>query len=136
MDSSKKLFLQTEHTHIECTEIILEELRESLEYLIYNVKRYKIPVTLVMFYSQEDITKLIQDSKRLTDVLVTIKIGEAYFTFIYLLFTDLSDSDSFVKHVEYHKLRNIEYEFSYEQLKINESQLYNFINGYLFRIGK
>jgi hypothetical protein len=134
MDMQPKLFLNTQRTHIECTEILLSELHETMLYLSYNVKRYNVPVTLVMFYSQENIEDLIIDSKRLSDVLKVIKIGEAYFSFVYLLFTDLKGCDTFVEHMEFYKLSNIEYRFAYDQLEAEEEHFYNFINSYLFKI--
>jgi hypothetical protein len=134
MDNVKKTFLDTGMSHIECMKIILEELRDSFEHLVYTVKRYDVPVVLLMFYSKENISEFLEDTKRLTDVVKVIKIGNGYFSFTYLLFTDLEGCDKFIKHIEYNKLQNIEYKFTYEELTSDETQFYNFINSYLFQI--
>lgn len=133
---SKKLFLNTGLTQIETAHLLVENLEPSIEYLTYNIRRYNTPVSLVLFYTQEDISEQIKDSIRLTDILKTVKIGDSYFSFVFLLFAEEEDSYTFIKHVEKTKLGNINSYFYFEQLEPTVYNYYNFINSYLFDIEK
>ena len=136
MSSITCLFLETNLSQIQTNNIILEKLRPALDYLTYNVKRYKIPVTLVMFYSKEDISEALKKSIRLTDVPINIKIGNSYFSFIFLPFTESLKAYTFIKHVEKNYLVGIENIYYFEELQPNEFNYYNFLNSYLFKISE
>ncbi|MDA3908451.1 MAG: hypothetical protein PF437_05140 [Sulfurimonas sp.] len=131
-----KLFLKTGMSHIEVAQTLVEKLQPSIEYLTYNLRRYKVPVSLVLFYTQEDISQKITDTMRLTDILTSIKIGDSYFNFVFLPFTDEIDSYTFVKHVEKTLLKNIDSFFHFERLDPTIHNYFNFINSYLFEIEK
>ncbi|EDZ61184.1 hypothetical protein SMGD1_0356 [Sulfurimonas gotlandica GD1] len=135
-DEDTKLFLNTGLSHIDVAKALVEDIQSSIEYLTYNIRRYKVPVTLVLFYSQEDISQSLEDSMRLTDVIHTIKLGDAYLSFVFLLFTEEVDCYSFVKHVEHTKLEDIKNFFYFEKLPHTVHNYYNFINSYLFEIEK
>ena len=134
MTEIKDLFMKTGKSQISTTNMLVERLKPSIEYLTYNIKRYNVPVTLVLFYSEEDILDKLDDSMRLTDVIDSIKIGDSYFNFVFLIFTDEEDSYAFVKHVEYNKLSNVDHFHYYEILPPEVYNYYNFINTYLFEI--
>ncbi|MCF6309541.1 MAG: hypothetical protein L3J19_03570 [Sulfurimonas sp.] len=128
------LFLKTGLSQISTVNLLLESLKPSMDYLTYNIKRYKVPVTLILFYTEEDVSSLIHECMRLTDALDLIKIGESYFNFIYLPFTDEIDGYSFIKHVEHNKLQDIKNYYHFEKLEDAIYNHYNFINSYLFEI--
>ena len=128
------LFLSTKLSQIEVTNILTEKLQPSIEYLTYNVKRYSVPVTLVLFYTTQDVSQLLKESTRLTDVINTIHIGDSYFNFVFLPFTDEVDSYTFIKHVESSRLINIKHTYYYEKLPPVVYNHFNFINNYLFEI--
>ena len=127
-------FLKTGISQIETTKILIDKIEDAVEYLTYNIRRYKIPVSLVLFYTEEDISKSIIDTKRLTDVLIDVKIGDSYFNFILLPFTEEVESYSFVRHEEYNKLSKIENYYHYEMLEPKIYNYFNFVNSYIFRI--
>lgn len=133
MLEEKKLFLQTGLSQIEVTNLLVEKLTSPINYLTYNVKRYHVPVTLVLFYTEEDVSDKLQESTRLTDVIKSIKIGNAYFNFVFLPFTDEVDSYTFVKHVSA-RLININHIYYYEKLPPELHNHFNFLNNYLFEI--
>jgi len=135
-DENNKLFLNTGLSQIDVAKVLVEDIQSSVDYVTYNSKRYKVPVTLVLFYAQEDISLVLKSSMRLTDVLHTIKLGDAYFNFVFLLFTEEVDCYSFVKNVEQTKLKNIKNFFYFEKLPSTVYNYYNFINSYLFEIEK
>jgi len=130
------LFLKTGLSQINTTEKIVDKLKLDMSFLAYNIKRYKIPVTLVLIYTQEDISKSIKESIRVSDKLKTIKIGESYFNFIFLLFTNEMDSYSFIKTIEKTKLTKIKSFFYFKELEPIINNYFNFINSYLFEIKK
>ena len=134
MPASTNIYLKTGLNQIETNTAIVAHLHSVLDYLTYNVKRYKVPVTLIMFYSEENISKPLEESIRLTDVLTTVKLGQSYFSFIFLPFTELTDSYTFIKHVEQERLSNIEHYYYFEELQPNEFNYYNFLNSYLFKL--
>jgi hypothetical protein len=136
MNEECTLFLKTGLSQVTVTNILIEKLKSLMEYLTYNVKRYNVPVTLVLFYTEEDISQQLKESIRLTDVLETIQVGSSYFHFIFLPFTDEIDSYTFVKHVEYVRLSNIEHTYYYEKLQPVIYNNFNFINNYLFEIAQ
>ncbi|WP_373034536.1 hypothetical protein [Sulfurimonas sp.] len=131
---SKRPFLHTGLSQIETAQFLVERLQPPIEYLTYNIRRYHVPISLVLFYTQEDISKQIKKNMRLTDVLKTIKIGGSYFSFVFLLFAEEVDSYTFIKHVEKTDLTNINSFFHFEQLKPTVHNYYNFINSYLFEL--
>jgi len=132
--SKSDIFLNTGLSQIETVKILVEKIEPALEYLTYNIRRYKIPVSLVLFYTEEDISESIKDTMRLTDVLIDIKIGKAYFSFVLLPFTESIDSYSFIKHEEYKKLSYIEHYYNFERLEPQIYNYFNFINSFLFKI--
>ena len=134
MQSSKKLFLSTGMSQIDTAKFIVKKLQHSVDYLTYNIKRYKVPVSLVLFYSEEDITALLTQYMRLTDALKVIKIGDSYFNFIFLPFTEVEESYSFIIKEEHHKLKKIEHLYYFDTLPPEVHNYYNLINSYLFKI--
>ena len=132
--SKSDIFLNTGLSQIETVKILVEKIEPALEYLTYNIRRYKIPVSLVLFYTEEDISESIKDTMRLTDVLIDIKIGKAYFSFVLLPFTESIDSYSFIKHEEYKKLSYIEHYYNFERLEPQIYNYFNFVNSFLFKI--
>ncbi len=134
MLKSNKLFLTTGLSQIETVKVLVDKIKPSLEFLTYNIRRYKIPVTMVMFYTEVDISKSIEETMRLTDVLKTVKIGKAYFSFVLLPFTQAIDSYTFIKHEENNKLNNIEHYYHFERLEPQIYNYFNFINSFLFKV--
>ncbi|MCW8894848.1 MAG: hypothetical protein OQK48_03305 [Sulfurimonas sp.] len=130
------LFLKTGLTQRLTVTALLEKLKPSLDYLTYNVKRYKVPVALVLFYTEEDVSKHLRECMRLTDALLSVKIGDSYFNFIYLPFTEEANAYSFIKHIERNKLQDIKNLYYFENLKNAIYNHYNFINSYLFEIAQ
>ena len=135
-NENTRLFLKTGLSQIEVTKLLVEELQSSIEYLTYNIRRYKVPVSLVLFYTQEDVSKKIKDTMRLTDIQDTIKVGDSYFNFVFLPFTDEIDSYTFVKHIEKTQLKNIDSFFHFKRLEPTIHNYFNFVNSYLFEIEK
>ncbi|QOY51206.1 hypothetical protein [Candidatus Sulfurimonas baltica] len=127
-------FLKTGLSQISTTNILIGQLKTPIEFFTYNIKRYKVPVTLVLFYTEQDISLEIKKNIRLSDGLKVIKIGESYFNFIFLPFTEIKDSYSFIKDIEHDILNNIEYLFYLEELEHEINRCYNFINSFLFKI--
>ncbi|QOY55511.1 hypothetical protein HUE87_04560 [Candidatus Sulfurimonas marisnigri] len=127
-------FLKTGLSQISTTNILISQLKSPLELFTYNIKRYKVPVTLVLFYTEEDISLEIKKNIRISDGLKVIKVGDSYFNFIFLPFTDIENSYSFVKDIEYDILNNIEYSFYLDELEHEIDRCYNFINSFLFKI--
>lgn len=136
MYEEKALFLKTGLSQIEVTSLLVERLTSSIDYLAYNVKRYHVPVTLVLFYTEEDVSYKLQESTRLTDVINSVKIGDSYFNFVFLPFTDEVDSYTFVKHVESARLMNIKHIYYYEKLPSEIHNHFNFLNNFLFEISE
>lgn len=136
MVTENDLFFKTGTTQRLTVNALLEKLKPSLDYLTYNVKRYKVPVALVLFYTEEDVSKQLRECMRLTDALLSVKIGESYFNFIYLPFTEENSAYSFIKHIERNKLQNIKNLYYFENLKNAIYNHYNFINSYLFEIAQ
>lgn len=133
-NGNTRLFLKTGLSQIDVAKTIVEKLEPSIEYLTYNIRRYNAPVTLVMFYSEEDISDKLKSNVRLTDVIISIKIGDSYFNSVFLIFTEEEDAYAFVKNVEYSKLGNVDNFYYYETLQPKVYNYYNFINTYLFEI--
>lgn len=136
MSEEKELFLKTGLSQIAITNMLVEKLKPSMDYLTYNIKRYHVPVTLVLFYSEEDVFEQLTAAKRLTDAISTIKVGDSYFNFIFLPFTDEVDAYPFIRHVQYNELSNIKNLYYYEKLPPTIYNHYNFINTYLFEIAQ
>lgn len=134
MSDEKNIFLSTGLTQIETAKILADEMKPSLEYITYNVKRYKTPVSLVLFYTEEDISKSIRANKRLTDALLDFKIGDSYFNFVILPFTEEIDSYNFIKHEEYKDLDFIEHYYYFEILEPSIYNYVDFINSFLLKI--
>ena len=132
--SNQDVYLDTGLTQIETVKILVDKIKPSVEYLTYNIKRYKVPVALVLFYTTEDISESIEETMRLTDVLVTTKLGDAHFSFVLLPFTESIDSYSFIKHEIRRKLGNVENYYHFEELKPEVHNYFNFVNSYLFEI--
>ena len=134
MLGAKNFFLKTGLSQIDTTKKLIENLQKPIEELLYNIKRYKIPVSLVLFYTEEDISQALDKHIRLTDVLRTIKIGDSYFNFVFLPFTEVENSYSFLKETERKLLQNTEYLFHIEEVEPAVNNFYNFINSFLFEI--
>jgi len=134
MSVNSDIFLGTGLSQVETVKYLIDGVKPALEYITYNIRRYKTPVSLVLFYTEEDVTESIRETMRLTDVLIDIKIGNSYFNFILLPFTESIDSYSFIKHEEYKKLSHIEHYYYFERLEPQVYNYFNFINSFLFKI--
>ena len=134
MQEKIDLFFNTGMSQIETTKFLVEELESSIEYLTYNIERYKTPVVMVLIYSEEDISDSLNRHMRLTDALKVVKINQAYFNFIFLPFTEAGDSYPFILHEEHYKLGHIEHYFYFDVLPQKIYNYYNLINSYLFKI--
>ncbi|MCD4667006.1 MAG: hypothetical protein K8R44_00125 [Sulfurimonas sp.] len=132
--SKEKIYLNTNLHQIDVVKVLVEEVEPCVEYLTYNIRRYKVPVVLVLFYSEEDISQSIKETMRLTDVITVKKIANSYFNFIYLPFTETVEAYEFIKHVEKKNLNNPDFIYHFEQLAPTVHNYYNFINSYLFNI--
>lgn len=126
-----QLFLKTGLIQIDVDKILIEKLKPSIEYLTYNIRRYNVPVTLVLFYTEIDVSEPLKKSMRLTDIENTIKIGESYFNFVFLPFTDGIDSYTFIKKIENTDLNNIKNFFHFEILEPTIYCYNNLINNFL-----
>lgn len=134
MYEEKESFLKTGLSQIDVTNLLVEKLASPIDYLTYNVKRYHVPVTLVLFYTEEDVSHKLKESTRLTDIIDSIQIGNSCFNFVFLPFTDEVDSYGFVKHVESTRLMNINHIYYYEKLPPEVHNHFNLLNNYLFEI--
>jgi len=132
--SKEKIYLNTGLHQTDTVKMLVEKIKPCLEYLTYNIRRYKTPVVLVLFYTEEDISQSIKDTMRLTDVLSVKKIGNSYFNFVCLPFTEIVEAYEFIKHVQKQNLNTKNYFYHFEQLTPTIHNYYNFINSYLFNI--
>lgn len=129
-------FLKTGLSQVKTNEILVEKLQSSIEFFTYNIRRYHVDVSLVLLYTEEDVNAKIQSCMRLTDIIDTVKIGESYFNFIFLPFTNEQESYDFIKKVEINKLQSIKSFFYFRHLTPTTCDYFNFINSYLFEIKK
>ncbi len=136
METETKPFLKTELSQIQTTHILVEELKSTMDHFSYITKRYHVPVTLVLIYTQEEISQQLCESLRVSDVVESIHINGSYFNFIFLPFTDEVNSYTFLKHFEKDKLKNIKSFVYFKELEHNITSEYNFINSFLFEIEK
>lgn len=136
MIKNDELFLKTKLPQVEVTKILINSLKQPIEYFTYNIRRYKVPVSLVLLCTEIDVSSQIKNSIRLSDVFIPIKIGDLHFNFIFLPFTEGSDSYSFIKNVEHTKLLNIKNFFYFQQLDPTIYDYYSFFNTYLYEIKK
>lgn len=134
MQDSKELYLNTGLSQIDTTKALVKELNHAVEYVTYNIKRYNVPVALVLIYSEDDISQVLKKYMRLTDALRVIKIGDSYFNFIFLPFTEVEESYSFLKNEEHHELSKVEHFSYFDALPTEVYNCYNLINSYLFKI--
>ena len=134
MQEKKELFLNTGMSQIETTKLLVKELESSIEYLTYNIERYKTPIVMVLIYTNKDVSDTLNKHMRLTDALKVIKINQDYFNFVFLQFTELKDSYSFILNEEHYKLSDLEHYYHFEALPPKVYNYYNLINSYLFKI--
>ena len=134
MSRNSDIFLGTGLSQVETVKHLVDGIKPALEYITYNIRRYKTPVSLVLFYTEEDVSESIRETMRLTDVLIDIKLGNSYFSFVLLPFTESIDSYSFIKHEEHKKLGHIEHYYYFERLEPQIHNYFNFINSFLFKI--
>ncbi|MBD3823948.1 MAG: hypothetical protein IE916_05500 [Epsilonproteobacteria bacterium] len=132
----QKSFMKTGMTHIETTQILVDKLQSVTQNLLYNLQRYHVPTTLVLIYTEEDISRLIEENKRLSDINVCIPIGSSYFNFIYLTFTEEEGGYAFIKALERKILTNVDHLLYFDGLVHENHNCYNFINSFLFNIEK
>lgn len=136
MLKENELFLKTQLPQLKITKILIDKLKKPIEYFTYNIRRYKVPVCLVLIYTEEDISKKIKESIRLTDAYIPIKVGESYFNFMFLPFTDENDSYACIKNIQHTELINVKSFFHFQQLEPTIFDYYSFINNYLYEIKK
>lgn len=134
MQEKTKLYLDAGMTQIETTKLLVKELESSIEYLAHIVDRYKAPVMMLLIYTDEDISDSLNSHMRLTDALKTVKINQAYFNFVFLPFTGLEDSHSFILNEEHYMLGKVKHYCYYDVLPPKVYNYYNLINSYLFKI--
>ncbi len=132
----EKYFLKTGMSQKAVAESLVETLNPILDECVYNVKRYNTPISLILFYTENDISDLILEYKRLTDVAHTIKLKGSYFNFVVLPFTDLQDSFTLIGHIEYNVSTKIKVLSSAAEIESGIHNYYNFINSYLIEIAE
>jgi len=125
-------FLKTNLTQLETAKILVEKLQSSIKELLYNVKRYNVPVSIVLFHTTTDVSEQLDKHKRLTDVLDVIKIGNSYFNVIFLPFTTVEDAHSFVNYIELKLIDGVKSHCVVNELKKEQKNCLNFINSFLF----
>jgi hypothetical protein len=129
-------YLQSNLSQTECTKLIIDDLHELTELFLYHMRRYKVPVTLLLIYSEEDLSAQLNQHKRLTDIAKYIKLPCGYFNFIFLPFTDTEDTHSYVKLLVNDFLLNTKHFIYFDELKNENHNTFNFINTYLFNIAE
>ena len=134
MQEKIELYLDTGIPQREVTKLLVDQVESSIEYLTYNVERYSAPVVMLLIYTDEDISDSLNRHMRLTDALKVVKINQAYFNFVFLPFTDLSDSYSFILNEEHYKLGKVKHYCYYDVLAPKVYNYFNLINSYLFKI--
>ena len=125
-----QLYLKTGLTQAEVTRTLVEHIQPHIEHFVYIVERHKVHVTMVLFYTEFDISDLIERKKRLTDVYTVVKVGEGYFTFVFLPVTAIQDSYSFLKHFK----TEVQHLYHIEEIEHKIYNYFNFINSYLFGV--
>ena len=128
------LYLNTGLSQIETTKFLLEEMKPSIDYLTYNIERYKTPIVMLLIYTDQDISEALKRHMRLTDALKVVKVNRAYFNFVFLPFTELKDSYSFILKEEHYALADVTHYYYYDALPPHVYNYFNFINSYLFKI--
>jgi len=123
-------YLKTGLTQAQTTKILVEHIQSHIEHFVYIVERHKVPVSMVLFYTEFDISELVESKKRLTDVYKVIKVGDGYFTFVFLPFTAIQDSYSFLKHFK----TEVQHLYHIEAIEHRVYNYFNFINSYLFGV--
>lgn len=129
-------FLQSGKSQSECTKLIIKELEPVIEHFLYQIHRYKVPITLALIYTKSDIKEELASRKRLSDIERHIKLPCGYFNFIFLPFTDSLGAHGFCKSLEKDFLNSHLHYFHYEELEHENHNTYNFINSYLFSIAE
>ena len=129
-------YLQSNLSQTECTKLVVDDLHELTELFLYHMRRYKVPVTLLLIVSDEDISQKLNQHKRLTDIAKYIKLPCGYFNFMYLPFTDTEDTHSYVKLLTNDFLVNIKHFIYFDELENENHNTFNFINNYLFQIAE
>ncbi len=136
MTEINKYFLKTGMSQKTAAESLLEKLTPMLDECVYNVKRYHTPISLILFHTENDISDLIMEHKRLTDVKKIIQIEGSYFNFIFLPFTNLEDSYTLIGHIEYNVPTKVKVLSSAAEIESEIHSYYNFINSYLVDIAE
>lgn len=136
MTEINNYFLKTGISQKATAESLLEKLKPMLDESVYNVKRYRTPISLILLYTESDISDLIIEHKRLTDVKKSVQIGDSYFNFVFLPFTDLEDSYKLIGHIEYNVPTKGKVLSSAAAIESEIHSYYNFINSYLVEIAQ
>jgi hypothetical protein len=126
----EQLYLKTGLPQAEVTKILVEEIKADIEHFVYIIERHKVPVTLVLLYTEFDISERVEHKKRFTDVYRVVKVGKGYFTFVFLPFTTTIESYSFLKHFR----DEVQHLYHLEPIEHKIYNYFNFINTYLFGI--
>jgi len=134
MKNTQTLYLKTGLSQRDTAELLVEKLDDSIESLTYNIKRYKVPATLILIYTEENISKYLKTYMRLTDALRVIQIGDSYFNFIFLPFTKVQEGYSFIIKEKHHELRKVKHLYYFDALPPEVHSCYNLINTYLYKI--
>ncbi|MBU1659264.1 hypothetical protein KKG72_09470 [bacterium] len=129
-------FLKTKMTQKAVTDLLVAELQPLIDECTYNVKRYNVPITLILLYSEHDISNLIIEHIRLSDIRNIIQIKDSYFNFVFLPFTDVEHSFSLINHIEYNVLKDIKVFSSVNAIEPEIFNYFNFINLYLVEISE
>jgi hypothetical protein len=129
-------YLQSNLSQAECTQLIVDDIQDPIELFIYHMRRYKVPVTLLLIFSYDDISEKLNKHKRLTDIAKFIKLPCGYFNFIFLPFTDTEDTHSYIKLLVHDFLLNTKHFIYFDALENENHNTFNFLNNYLFNISE
>lgn len=127
-----KYFLKTGISQKATAKLLVDKLKPMLDECVYNEKRYHCAqISLILLHTYDDISNIIIENKRLTDVNNTIKIKDSYFNFVFLPFTDLQDSYSLINHIEYNVSVEVKVLSAASAIEAETFSYYNFINYFL-----
>ena len=129
-------YLHTGKRQIDVAKQILEVCDKEFGMVIGNYERHKAHITILIVYTQDDITELLKKHIRATDMVQGCKIGDAYLSVVFLTFTDMEGGYCFATFME-NNLQNeqIEYRFFIDELnRAANANPVNFIDNFLFEI--
>lgn len=136
-DERQKLyFLDTGKTQPEVIKILHEYFKTECDMIVGAYKRYKMITTMVLFYTTQDIEQGVRDNSRVTDLVHAVKIGDAFFTMAFLIFTTSDGGWKFAENLAY-RFQNKNIHCRYYADTIDDAAYHNisnFIGNFLFEI--